>query len=745
MDKEDTHMTKHKAVKNEISSPEYRIRSGLIRTTWRIVGVSVALVAFLCLTAISAAAGPFPSPFELSTLDGPNGFVVDGVLYGTEQQGLTSVSVAGDVNGDGVIGSPYASPNGKHWAGQSYVVFGRSRGSPFPAVLALSSLDGSNGFVLNGISAWDESGFSVSGAGDVNGDGIDDVVIGAPDADPHGKSEAGQSYVIFGRPRGSRFPAVLELSSLDGRNGFTLNGKSWPAYTSGWSVAGAGDVNGDGVDDVLIGAALANPNGKQQAGESYVVFGKPSGFSFPAVLELSSLDGSNGFTLNGVVAYDEAGWSVSGAGDTNGDGIDDFLIGAPHPFEGDPVGGSQTYVVFGRPKESLFPAVLELSSLDGRNGFVLNGIASHDRSGWSVSRGGDVNGDSVDDLLIGATGPNQSCVVFGRPKGSPFPAVLELSSLDGSNGFTANLSGWSVAGAGDVNGDGVDDFLIGDPGADPNGKRAAGQSYLIYGRPKGSPFPAVLELPTLDGSNGFVINGVNGGDNFTKEGDSSGFRVSGGGDLNGDGLDDFVIVAVFAKDLAGQTYVVFGQPGLPDTTPPSCAVTDSGTNALGQRFTKISCQDGQSGLASIQRTKSSNYTVKIPSFTVGTTNPVVVTATKIDNAVTAWVTLKLSDVAGNIGFYDPVELEIERTTGKPQSETLTGIPRAESKITIYNGNPGLTTLYIGVNGTKLMVAGLRNKEVRDIDVSGAMAASNNTITLEARGKPGGSATILIHD
>ena len=101
-------------------------------------------------------------------------------------------------------------------------------------------------------------------------------------------------------------------------------------------------------------------------------------------------------------------------------------------------------------------------------------------------------------------------------------------------------------------------------------------------------------------------------------------------------------------------------------------------------------------------TKSSNYTVKDPSPSiVGTTNPVVVTATKIDNALTAWVTLQLRDVAGNVGFYDPVELEVERTTGKPQSQTVTGIPESESRITIYNHDPGLTDLLIKVNGIKI--------------------------------------------
>ena len=266
---------------------------------------------------------------------------------------------------------------------------------------------------------------------------------------------------------------------------------------------------------------------------------------------------------------------------------------------------------------------------------------------------------------------------------------------------------------------------------------------MVFGRPKGFLFPAVLDGSTLDGTNGFALNSVVDGWFF-------GFGVSAAGDVNGDGLDDLLIGAPEAspqgKNWAGQTYVVFGRNELTDTTPPSCAVTGSGTNASGLRFTKISCQDPQSGLAFIQRTKSSNYTVKIPSFSVGATSPVVVTATKIDNALTAWVTLQLRDVAGNVGFYDPVELEIERTTGKPQSETVTGIPETESRITVYNHDPGLTDLLIKVNGVKFMVAGLHDNKDRNVNVSGAMKdGDNNTMTFQARGRPGGSATILIYE
>ena len=157
----------------------------------------------------------------------------------------------------------------------------------------LSSLDGNNGFRLDGVAEGDFSGRPVSDAGDVNGDGYDDVFVNAPYADPEGAS-----YVVFGKADG--FDAALNLSSLDGNNGFRLDSAAQMVVVR-TPISSAGDVNGDGFSDLLIGGNGANPNGSY-SGSSYVVFGKADGFD--AALNLSSLDGTNGFRLDGVAAFD---------------------------------------------------------------------------------------------------------------------------------------------------------------------------------------------------------------------------------------------------------------------------------------------------------------------------------------------------------------------------------------------------------------------------------------------------------
>jgi hypothetical protein len=427
-----------------------------------------------------------PNPFELSELDGTNGFAMDGESVG-DRLGH-SVSAAGDVNGDGfgdiIVGAARADANGISEAGRSYLVFGTNSGLPDP--LDLSTLNGLNGTFLNGESVRDFSGVYVSAAGDVNGDGIDDLILGATGADPKGNSNAGRSYVVFGSEFG--LPNPINLSTLDGIHGFVLNGEA-AGDRSGVSVSTAGDVNGDGIGDLIIGAPDAEPNGKSFAGRSYVIFGSMS--NSPDPINLSTLDGTNGFVLNGEAAGDRSGVSVSGAGDINGDGISDVIIGADDADPEGVTGAGRSYVVFG--SKSGWASSFELSNVDGLNGIVLDGEVLQDFFGSSVSAAGDVNGDGIGDLVVGARGADtnggfsgRSYVVFGSR--TSFPSPFDLSTLNGVNGFVLNgeessdYSGVSVSAAGDINGDGIDDLIVGAREANPDGTSNAGRSYVIFGR-----------------------------------------------------------------------------------------------------------------------------------------------------------------------------------------------------------------------------------------------------------------------
>ena len=485
----------------------------------------------------------FPAVVPLSSLNGKTGFKLDGE-YDSDQSGC-SVSGGRDINGDGIpdllIGADrYPSGSNK---GRSYVVFGGfSVGKN--GVLALASLNGTNGFKLDGENNFDWSGYSVSAAGDINGDGVADLLVGAP---THANN-AGRSYVVFGG-HGVGSSGVVALSNLNGANGFKLDGEA-SGDKSGWSVSAAGDVNGDGVDDLLVGAPFHGGN----TGRSYVVFGGPV-IGGSGIVVLSSLNGGNGFRLDGENNNDYSGYSVSTAEDINDDGYTDLLIGAPQCYGGNICGAGRSYVVFGGPGVGSL-GVVALSNLNGINGFKLDGERVNDFSGQSVGAAGDVNADGVADLLIGACGYanniggiGRSYVVFG---GSTIGGSGEvaLSSLNGDNGFKLDgeggESGWSVSAAGDINGDGVADLLIGDPAYGSG----VGRTYVMFG---GSIIggSGMVALSSLNGANGFKLDGEVGSDD-------SGYSVSTVGDINGDGVADLLVGAPFYANNKGRSYVVFG-------------------------------------------------------------------------------------------------------------------------------------------------------------------------------------------
>jgi len=437
----------------------------------------------------------FSSTIELNVFDGSLGFVVNGHA---DAKRIQAISDVGDFNGDGIsdviFGSDTSYQGLNFGAGAAYVLFGNNQG--FDAAFDFTSLNGANGFVLRGIEKDNYTGHSVSGAGDVNGDGLSDVLIGAYNAAPGGRVSAGETYVVFGSAQG--FDASMDLSALDGTNGFVINGAS-AEEDSGRAVSGAGDFNGDGIDDILIGAPAADPNDILNAGNAYVVYGSAIGFG--ASIELDSLDGTNGFVLQGYAGIGLTGKSLSVAGDVNGDGISDIVISAHHAYTNGNIMAGETYVVFGN--QEGYGGSLDLSKLDGTNGFVLRGIDAEDWSGFSVSDAGDINGDGLADVLIGApnadpTGQEnagETYLLFGNAEG--FGPIIDLSSLNGENGYILNGNnanaknypgrpmydgaGRSVTGAGDVNGDGIDDLMIGAFNSELGATSAGNGAYVVFG------------------------------------------------------------------------------------------------------------------------------------------------------------------------------------------------------------------------------------------------------------------------
>ncbi|MBL8008380.1 MAG: FG-GAP repeat protein [Ignavibacteria bacterium] len=353
--------------------------------------------------------------------------------------------------------------------------------------------------VFNGLTAGSYFGGFINTAGDVNGDGYDDIIVGAFGYDIN----KGRAYIYYGGLNMNSVPDVI----MTGETQYSFFG----------SVAAAGDVNGDGYADVVIGAHGYS----SYTGRTYIYYGSPS------------MDNTADVTISGS-ANSYLGYSVSTAGDVNGDGYADIIAGAYgyNNYTG------RAYIYFGG------------YSMDNTADITLNGEASNDYFGRSVSTAGDLNGDGFSDVITGSFGyssfSGRAYVYFG---GSSMDNIADVIMT----GTSSNFFGRSVSSAGDVNGDGYSDVIIGETQFSPS----TGRAYIYFGG------------ATMDNLQDVTMTGETVNDRF-------GMAVSSAGDINGDGYADVLVGAEGFSSNTGKAYIFFGGSAMNNV--PDVSMTGEGTN-----------------------------------------------------------------------------------------------------------------------------------------------------------------------